>query len=168
MRGGGGLRGVQKRSAVLWLFCPEGLPKFCHLMSNLWKMIIPSSSCRHLPKDDVRWIPFIIFPQENDHWREAWIRKSEDCRVSQRAPVFSFRSSSKNIRQTYLSNWSPFRGEIPRSDGLIWEKNWLRSTPGTRFVHFLQITQNPVCFLSAQLLSVFSICQIILSFKRFN
>ena len=67
-----------------------------------------------------------------------------------------------SICQTYLSNWSPFRGEIPRSDGLIWLKNWLRLIPGTRFGHFSKIFNIPDRSQSA-LLSAVNKCLLIFS-----
>ena len=68
-------------------------------------------------------------------------------------------------KHSYLSNWSPpLRGEIPRSDGLIWEKNWLRSIPGTRFGHLGKIFNiSECCSLSAWVSSFYAI----LHFKDF-
>ena len=106
----------------------------------------------------MRWIALIVLTQENDHWREAWVGKPKDCWVAQRAPEITFWKHSL-ICQTYLSNWSPFRGEIPRSDGLIWERNWLRSIPGTIFGNFSKISK----FLTIPCQNMLQICSDVFS-----
>ena len=61
-----------------------------------------------------------------------WQNRPEDPCVS------TFWKSFKKLCWTHLSNWSPFKGDMPRSDGFIWWKNWLKLIPGTKYEQFLK------------------------------
>ena len=61
-----------------------------------------------------------------------WQNRPEDPCVS------TFWKSFKKLCWTHLSNWSPFKGVMPRSDGFIWWKNWLKLIPGTKYEQFLK------------------------------
>ena len=61
-----------------------------------------------------------------------WQNRPEDPCVS------IFWKSFKKFCWTHLSNWSPFKGDMPRSDGFFWWKNWLKLIPGTKYEQFLK------------------------------